>query len=129
MTPLFLCPILKSVQPKDIAEIREAFAKTMAVRNLIPRRSNWPTHIFLNPWCEFIDPEKEFRIQGSKRPVPLNGWIAMADLALANGNVDGLAKAIATYTEEGIRKRFEHALETKKHARESVNRRPKLIRS
>lgn len=46
--------------------------------------------------------------------------VAKADLALADGNVDGLAKAIATHTEEGIRKRFEHALEARKHAHESV---------
>ena len=45
---------------------------------------------------------------------------AKADQALAQGNIDALVKAILQHTEEGIREHFTHALETAKHADESV---------
>jgi UDP-2,3-diacylglucosamine pyrophosphatase LpxH len=46
--------------------------------------------------------------------------VAKADQALAQGNIDALVKAILQHTEEGIRERFTHALETAKQADESV---------
>ena len=46
--------------------------------------------------------------------------IARADLALEKGSVDELARAISGHTLEGIRERFNRAVETRKHAGESV---------
>jgi hypothetical protein len=46
--------------------------------------------------------------------------VARADQALVKGSVDELTKAIAAHTVEGIRERFNRAVETRKHAGESV---------
>lgn len=45
--------ILKWVQPKDEAEICEAFAKTMTVRKLDSKAQQLADTYFLKPWCEF----------------------------------------------------------------------------
>lgn len=44
----------------------------------------------------------------------------MADQALEQGSPDRLIKAILARAEEGIRERFDHALDARKHAAESV---------
>jgi hypothetical protein len=57
---------------------------------------------------------------GLKAAGTVDPVVAKADQALDQGTVDGLAKAIAAHTEEGIRERFKHALKTRKHAQDSV---------
>jgi len=48
------------------------------------------------------------------------GIIAAADKALEAGSVDKLVKLVTDAAEKGIRERFAHALETKKHADHGV---------
>lgn len=113
-------PILKWVQPKDEAEIREAFAKTMVVRKLDSKAQQLADTYFFETLVRIHRAGEGAPYTGLKAAGAVEPVVAKADLALADGNVDGLAKAIVTHTEEGIRKRFEHALETRKHAHESV---------
>ncbi|MBI4804027.1 MAG: hypothetical protein HY795_02195 [Desulfovibrio sp.] len=113
-------PILKWVQPKDEAEIREAFAKTMAVRKLDPKAQKLADTYFFETLVRVHRAGEGAPYTGLKAAGSVDPVVAKADLALTDGSVDGLAKAIAVHTEEGVRKRFEHALETGKHARESV---------
>ena len=56
----------------------------------------------------------------STRSIPAFPAIALADKALENGSVDKLVGVLNDATAKGIRERFRRALETKKHADESV---------
>lgn len=120
-------PVLKWVQPKDEAEIREAFAKTLAVRKLDPKAQKLADTYFFETLVRIHRAGEGAPFTGLKAAGTVEPVVAKADLALADGNVDGLAKAIAAHTEEGIRKRFEHTLETGKHARENVEAGRKFV--
>lgn len=113
-------PILKWVQPKDEAEIREAFARTMAVRKLDPKAQQLADTFFFETLVRIHRAGEGAPYTGLKAAGSVEPVVAKADRALADGSVDGLAKALAAHTEEGVRKRFEQAKETGKHSRESV---------
>jgi Family of unknown function (DUF6448) len=113
-------PVLKWLQADDEQEVRASFARALAVRKLGPEaQSLADTHFF----------ETLVRIHRAGEGAPYTGLkaagtvepvVAKADQALERGTVDTLAKTIAAHTEAGIRERFQRALETGKHAQESV---------
>ena len=57
---------------------------------------------------------------GLKPAGTLEPPIAAADRALDSGAVDGLVKAVTDHIAAGLRERFDHTMETKKHADESI---------
>lgn len=113
-------PVLKWVGAADEAEIRAAFAQTLHVRQLGPAareladRSFFETLVRVHRAGEGA-PYTGLKPAGSVAPV-----VAMADHALEEGKIDHLAGKVAAHTEAGIRERFRHALETRKHAGDSV---------
>jgi hypothetical protein len=115
-----VAPVLKWVSPADEKEIRTAFAKTTAVRKLSPEAEALADLYFFEALVRIHRAGEGAPYTGLKAAGTVEPVIAKADQALEQGSVDGLVKAILTHTEEGIRKRFNHALETKKHADESI---------
>lgn len=113
-------PVLKWVNPGHEKEIREAFAETMAVRRLNPEAENLADRYFFETLVRIHRAGEGAPYTGLKPAGTVEPVIAKADQALAQGNVDGLVKAIFAHTGEGIRERFRHALETRKHAGETV---------
>jgi hypothetical protein len=115
-----VAPVLKWVSPAGEKEIRTAFAKTTAVRKLSPEAETLADLYFFEALVRIHRVGEGAPYTGLKADGTVEPVIAKADQALEQGAVDGLVKAILTHTEEGIRKRFNHALETKKHADESI---------
>jgi len=116
-----VAPVLKWIGAVDEKEIRDLFAKTLAVRQkgadarALADRFFFETLVRLHRTGEGA-PYTGLLPEGT----PVEPAIGLTDQALATGNVEKLAKAIAGHVEEGIRQRFTRAAETKKHADESI---------
>ncbi len=114
-------PVLKWVRPADEKEIRDLFAKTLAVRQKGADARNLADSYFF---------ETLVRVHRAGEGAPYTGLvpagtpvepvIALTDQALAAGDADRLAKAMAGHVDEGIRRRFTRAAEARKQADESV---------
>lgn len=113
-------PVLKWVKAADEAELREAFAKAQAVRKLNPEARALADTYFFETLVRIHRAGEGAPYTGLKPAGTVEPPIAMADRALEKGNVDDLAKAIASHAEAGVRERFQHALATRQHAQESV---------
>jgi hypothetical protein len=60
-----ITPVLKWLQAQDEKEVRENFARTLAVRKLDPEAQKLAdTPIFSRPWCGFIGPARELLTLG-----------------------------------------------------------------
>jgi len=114
-------PVLKWVRPGAEAEIKAAFARTLAVRGKGPEAQALADQYFF---------ENLVRIHRAGEGAPYTGIlpagtpiepaIALADQALDSGNADQLVKGITHHVEEGIRERFARAAAAKKQADASV---------
>jgi hypothetical protein len=113
--------ILTWVQERDESEINKAFEKTLAIGKLSPEAKDLADMYFF---------ETLVRIHRAGEGAPYTGLklagtnlepsVAEADKALESGSVDRLVKHLAEAVAAGIRERFQHAMENKKHAAESV---------
>lgn len=115
-----ITPVLKWIQADDEPELKAAFAKARDVRKLNPEAQALADNYFFETLVRIHRAAEGAPYTGLKPAGTVEPPIAKADLSLEKGNVDELAKAIASHTEAGIRERFQHALATKKHAQESV---------
>lgn len=113
-------PLLKWVKAEDEKEINEAFNQALAVRKLSPEAQKLADMCFLETLVRIHRAGEGAPYTGLKAAGAVEPAVAKADQALEKGSVDGLAKAIATHTEEGIRERFNKALKTRKMAQTSV---------
>lgn len=113
-------PVLKWLQANAEQEVRENFARALAVRKLDPEAQKLADTYFFETLVRIHRAGEGAPYTGLKAAGTVEPVVAKADQALEQGSVDGLTKAIVAHTEEGIRERFQHALETKKHAQESV---------
>jgi hypothetical protein len=113
-------PLLKWVEAEAEEELRAAFAQTLKVRGLGPEARELADRYFFETLVRLHRAGEGAPYTGLKPAGQIAPVVAKADQALAQGNIDALVKAILQHTEEGIRERFTHALETAKHADESV---------
>ncbi len=120
LTRADVTPVLKWLQLEDEKEVREAFARTLAVRKLDPAAQALADNYFFETLVRIHRAGEGAPYTGLKAAGTVEPVVAKADQALEQGSVDGLTKAIVAHTEAGIRERFQHALETKKHAQDSV---------
>ena len=107
-------PVLIWVQSKDEGEVRDAFAKTIAVRKLNPDAQELADLYFF---------ETVVRIHRAGEGEPYTGLkpagrdlgpaIPAADKALEDGSVGLLVKLVTDASEAGIRARFQKVLATK----------------
>lgn len=113
-------PVLKWVGAAEEAEIRAAFAQTVNVRKLDPAARELADRYFFETLVRVHRAGEGAPYTGLKPAGTVAPVVAMADRALDEGKIDTLAGKIAAHTEAGIRERFRHALETRKHAGDSV---------
>lgn len=113
-------PVLKWLQAKDEKEVREAFSRALAVRKLDANAQRLADSYFFETLVRIHRAGEGAPYTGLKAAGSVEPVIAKADQALVLGSVDNLARAITSHAETGIRERFRHALETKKHAEQSV---------
>lgn len=113
-------PVLKWVGPEDEAQIRDAFDKAVAVRQLGPEAKNLADDYFFETLVRVHRAGEGAPYTGLKPAGMIEPAILKADQALAGGSVDELADAIGAHAAEGIRERFARAVEARKHAAENV---------
>jgi len=113
-------PVLKWVRADDEADIRSAFAQTLKVRRLDPAAQELADRYFFETLVRVHRAGEGAPYTGLKAAGTVAPVVAMADRALDQGEIDSLAKKIASHVEAGIRERFSHALETRSHANDSV---------
>ena len=115
-----ITPVLKWVKADDEPELRAVFAKTLAVRKLDPAAKELADTYFFETLVRIHRAGEGAPYTGLKAAGTVPPPIVKADQSLEKGNVDELATAIGNHAEAGVRERFKHALEAKKHAGESV---------
>ncbi len=113
-------PVLKWVKKENEAEIRALFKKTLAVRSKGPEAKELADRYFLETLVRLHRAGEGAPYTGLSAE-PVEPVIAEADKSLENGSVDHLVKHISEAVASGIRKRFTHTLEKKKHADESID--------
>jgi len=113
-------PVLKWVSIGDEQLIRTAFQNTMEVRKLGGQARELADRYFFETLVRIHRAGDGAPYTGLKPGAEIDPAIAMADKALESGSVDKLVSVLTDATAEGIRERFRRALETRKHADESV---------
>jgi len=112
-------PVLKWVKKDKEDEIRAVFKKTLAVRAKGPEAKELADTYFFETLVRLHRAGEGAPYDGLKR-TPVEPIVAMSDKALKTGSIDSLLKNIDAEIRERVRQRFTEALETKKHADESV---------
>lgn len=112
-------PVLKWVKKDKEDEIRAVFKKTLAVRAKGPEARELADTYFFETLVRLHRAGEGAPYDGLKRS-PVDPIVAMSDKALKTGSIDSLLKDINAEIRKGVRQRFTEALETKKHADESV---------
>jgi hypothetical protein len=112
--------VLKWVTPEHENEVREAFEQALAVRKLGDEARELADRYFFETLVRVHREGEGAPYTGLKPGGSVEPAIAEADQALVEGKVDDLAERIARVVADGIRSRFRHALETQRHAGDSV---------
>ena len=113
-------PILKWVPKEHEQEIRDAFSQTLAVRVKGKEARELADRYFFETLVRVHRAGEGAPYTGLKSAGTVEPAIAAADKALQTASVDTLANKISNAVREGIKKRFDAALEKKKHADDSV---------
>ncbi len=118
--------VLKWVSKEDEKEIKELFNKTLAVRNQSKEAKELADMYFFETLVRIHRAGEGAPFTGLKKE-PAEPIIAAADKALESGSNDNLVKLVTDAGAKGVRERFEHAKETKKHSDESVEAGRKFV--
>jgi len=116
-----ITPVLKWVQESDEAEIKAAFAKTLAVRTKGPEARDLADQYFFETLVRVHRAGEGAPYTGLKPAgTPVEPAIAEADKALETGSVDKVITLVTEDATAGIRKRFAEVQEKKPHAELNV---------
>ncbi len=119
-------PVLKWVRKEDEKEIKELFNKTVAVRKQGKEAKELADMYFFETLVRIHRAGEGAPYTGLKKE-PAEPAIAAADKSLESGSADNLIKLVTDGAATGIRERFEHTKEAKKHAEESVEAGRKFV--
>jgi len=120
-------PLLKWVRADDEKEIRAAFQKTRAVRANGVEAKELADMYFFETLVRIHRAGEGAPYTGLKPGEAVDPAVALADKALESGSVDMLVDVLTKAMDKGIRERFQHANETKKHADDSVTAGRKFV--
>jgi Family of unknown function (DUF6448) len=113
--------VLKWVPASKEAEIRDAFAKTIAARKASPQAREVADRWFFETLVRVHRESEGESFTGLKgadfRP---EEGIELADEAIASGSISAAEKLLVDNVRDGLRKRFAEVVEAKDHASESV---------
>lgn len=115
-----IAPVLKWIKPPHEAEVRAAFSKALAVRGKGPEARDLADTYFFETLVRLHRAGEGAPYTGLKPAGEVEPVVAMADQALDSGSVEVLAAAIGKHASDGVRQRFARALDSRKHADESV---------
>lgn len=113
-------PLLKWVRAQDEAEIREAFARTVAVRKLGAEAKKVADTYFFETLVRVHRAGEGAPYSGLKPAGMIDPAFVKADRVLEGGPVDELADSIGAHAAEALRERYARAAEARKHANDSV---------
>ena len=114
-------PVLKWVKEDHEDEIRVAFTKTLVVRSKGPEAKELADMYFFETLVRIHRAGEGAPYDGLKPAgMDLEPAIEEADKALATDSIDHLVELLLDVINDGIRKRFAHAVEAKKDADVSV---------
>lgn len=116
-----ITPVLKWVRKDDEKEIREQFQKTLTVRKQGTEARELADRYFFETLVRIHRAGEGAPYTGLKAAGAVEPAVAAADTALETGSVDRLVKLVASAAEKGIRDRYAHAAETRKHADHTVD--------
>lgn len=120
-------PVLKWVKKENETEIKELFQKTLSVRKQGKEAKELADMYFFETLVRIHRAGEGAPYTGLKPGEAVEPSVAAADKALESGSADKLVKLITDAVEKGIRDRFAHAFETKKHADDSVDAGRKFV--
>ncbi len=116
-----ITPVLKWVKREAEPEIKAAFQKALAVRSKGADAKELADTYFFETLVRIHRAGEGAPYEGIKPAgTKLEPGIEAADKALDSGSVEGLVKEVTNKVAEGIRERFAHSVEAKKHKDESV---------
>ena len=113
-------PLLKWVHADDERKIRVAFQKTLAVRAKGAEAKELADMYFFETLVRIHRAGEGAPYTGLKPGETVDPAVALADKALESGSVDKLADVLTKAMANGIRERFQHAIETQEHTDDSV---------
>jgi hypothetical protein len=112
--------VLKWIPAAGEKEVREAFAKALAVRKTGQEARDLADTWFFETLVRVHRASEGAAYTGLKAGGAEEETIAASDKALATGKVDELVKLVVGAVEQGIRQRFEKTADRKKHAEHDV---------
>jgi hypothetical protein len=122
-----ITPVLKWVRKEDEKEIQELFNKTLIVRKQGKEAGELADMYFFETLVRIHRAGEGAPYTGLKAAGAVEASVAAADKSLESGSADGLVKLVTDAAAKGIRERFAHALETKKHADHTVDAGRKFV--
>ncbi len=116
-----ITPVLKWLKPDGEAEVKAAFAKTLAVRVKGPEARDLADQFFFETLVRVHRAAEGAPYTGLKPAgTPVAPSIREADSALDTGAVDKVVKLVIDAAASGIRERFAEVQEKKRHADHNV---------
>ena len=114
-------PVLKWVRTADEPEIREAFQRTLAVREKGDEARALAEQFFLETLVRVHRVSEGASYTGLKPAgTEVGAAIELADEALGTGSEEALVELVSQKAADGVRERFAKALEAKRQADDSV---------
>jgi hypothetical protein len=114
-------PVLKWVRKEDEKEIREAFARTIAVRRQGTEAKELADMYFFETLVRIHRAGEGAPYTGLKPGQAVDPAVLTADKALETGSSDRLVKMLTDTIAKGVAGRFDRAKETMKHADRTVD--------
>lgn len=112
-------PVLKWVKKRNEAELRETFAKAVAVRAKGPEAKDVADRYFLETLVRLHRAGEGAPYTGMKDE-PVEPIVAMADKALADGSPDDLIRRMSGHMTGAVREKFKRVLKAKRDKDTSV---------
>ncbi|HHO47188.1 MAG TPA: hypothetical protein ENN06_01830 [Desulfobacteraceae bacterium] len=120
-------PVLKWVRQDDEHQMRTAFNRTLAVRGKGEDVRELADMYFFETLVRVHREGEGAPYTGLKSADTVDPAVVLADRALESGNVDHLAAVLTGALEKGIRERFQQALQSSRHADDSVDAGRKFV--
>lgn len=119
--------LLKWVKKEKEGEIKDAFKKTLTVRAKGKEAQELADMYFFETLVRIHRAGEGAPYTGLKPAEAVDPAVAAADKALESGSADKLIKMVNDSAAKGIRERFEHAKEARKHADHNVEAGRKFV--
>ena len=124
-----ITPVLKWVKPQYEQEIRTAFGKTLAVRQLHKDAQELADRYFFETLVRLHRAGEGAPYTGLKPAGAVEPVVAASDKALETGSVDALVQEVSHRVADGIRTRFAEALALKKNSDQNVTAGREFVRA